>query len=208
MCIRDRDNTSPEVAVSILYNLISLKNKINRKNDNYKDIKQFLDYYINFIKSANYGYDNFNYEKIEKLLLLLNPAEQVTLLQYAISITYRELPEYDREWFLERKYQAEIDSIINSKDYKFYPKALFLFCGQSIKRVFLTLGVFFLFISLILLPAPIKCLVLFKLSYENYSSNFIFNHLLNILSLFADIDNDLVIEPINWIGLFLSLIHI
>ena len=36
-------------------------------------------------------------------------------------------------------------------------------------------------------------------------NNFIVNHFLNMCSLFADIDNDLKINPLNWLGVLLII---
>jgi len=124
--------------VGILYNLICLKNNADITNDNYKDFKRFINFYIESVKGANFGYDIFNYKKIDKLLDFLKPDEQMALLQYAISITARELPEHDWEWFVERKHTAERKAIISNKKIRLYPKALFLFCSQSVTRLLIT----------------------------------------------------------------------
>jgi len=192
--------------INILFNLITLKNRNGQKADNYKDIKSFVNNYITVIKVADYGYDNFNYDKIETLLKLLTPGEQVTVLQFAISATSRELPEHNRDWFIERKHSAEIKYILTKKNAISYPKAFFLFTGLNITRLFFALILFFLIINILLLPSASNTYSLFKIEYASYSSNFLINHILNVLSLFADLDNNFKIEPLNWWGLILMIV--
>lgn len=197
---------SSKESVDILYNLIFLKNRLGRSNENYTDIKQFLNYYVDYIKIANYGYDNFNYNKIETLLNLISPAEQITLLQYSISTIAREFPENDREWFIKRKHQAEIKNIISLGLWQYFFKAFFLYVGLSLKRLFCTLLIFIVLISLMLLPSPKDCFICFSISYEHYSDYFLINHFLNVLSLFVDLENDFKITPLNWWALILLII--
>jgi hypothetical protein len=196
-----KNDLAPNEAINILYNLISLKNRIHKTKDNYKDIKSFINYYIDVIKFSDYGYDVINYEKIEKLINLLEYKEQISVLQYAISVTKRELPEHNKEWFVEKKHKCEIDHIWSQKTINLFPKAFFLYSGLNISRLLLTLLLFFLLTCLILLPSPKFFFPFFNITYDNYSESFIINHFLNIFSLFADIDNDFKIKPINWFGL-------
>ena len=97
---RLKKSKNPSESANILFNIIALSFKSDKKNDIYKDAKRFIDCYVELIKSANYGYDSFNFNKLEKLLNMLPPEEQVAILQYALSITARELPEHSVDWFI------------------------------------------------------------------------------------------------------------
>lgn len=191
---------------NILYNIIKLKVKSSQSDGLYKDIKQFSDLYIETIKLADYGYDNYNYSKIDQLIEYLPLNEQISILQYIISVSARELPEHERTWFITRKHKSEIKQIIESKNYILFPKTIFLYLGQSIFRLFIGLSVLFIITCLILLPAPVDSLAIFEISYENYSHNSVLNHTMNVLALFADLENNLKVEPIGLFGLMLIII--
>lgn len=185
---------------NILYNILKLKIKTSQFDGLYKDIKQFADSYIETIKLADYGYDNYNYSKIEQLIEYLPSNQQISILQYLISVSSRELPEHDRTWFVTRKHKSEIKEILESKNCLLYPKIVFLYLGQSISRLILGLIVLFTITCFILLPAPIDLLSIFQVSYESYSQNSSLNHIMNVLSLFADLENDLKVEPNGLLG--------
>jgi hypothetical protein len=192
--------------LNILYNLMILKNKNGDKEGNYKGFKKFIDYYIEVVKLSDYGYDKLNHSKIENLLQLLNYEEQISALNYAISVSARELPEHDKNWFIERKHSAEVNHIFACHHYKLYFKAVMLFCANSLHRLFLVILIFFILVITILLPAFNENLILFNITYDNYSSCFFLNHILNVISHFADLDNDFEINPLNWIGVLLLIV--
>lgn len=190
---------------NILYNIIKLNIRNSCKTDHYKNIKSFIDNYVESIKSADYGYDNFNYNKIEQLIISLTPDEQISILQYMISVTSRELPEYDRSWFVTRKHKSEIDSILSNRKYKSFPKIILLYFGQSVQRLLLGLFILFFITSFILMPAPTNTFAVLNVTLEQYNENQFYNHLLNIFSLFANLENGLKIYPNNWFGLLLII---
>lgn len=199
------DTRTPNELANILYNLIHLQNKVNNARENYKNTKLFIDYYLEYIKSADFGYDSFNYVKINNLLKFMKPEEQIAILQYSVSVVCRELPEHDREWFIIRKHKAEIEEIVKKRKFLLFPKAFLLYCGQSTKRLVITLILFIFFVNVLLLPTPYASLALFAIKYESYSTNFIFNHFLNVISLFSDLENNFKISPLNWFSLLLII---
>lgn len=190
---------------NILFNIIKLKTKDTKSNEIYSDIKKFIDAYVESIKLADYGYDNFNYAKINRLIGLLPANQQISIVQYITSVTARELPDYERTWFIQRKHSAEIKHICESKKYILYPKTILLYLGQSIIRLLLGLLILFILALLFLLPAPTESMAVFKVTFENYSQLTLLNHTMNVLALFADLDNNIRIEPINLFGLFLII---
>lgn len=186
--------------LNILYNLIILKNSFGIHNF-YKDVKKIIDYYIELIKTSDFGYDSINYKKLDKVLQCLSSEEQISFLKYSISIISRELPEHDIDWFLSKLNKAEINNIIRKRSIIMYPKILFLFAGTEVLNLIIVFIVFILITYIILLPAPYSSWEIFNLHYVNYSSNFFINHLLNILSLFGNIDTDFKIVSRNGLGL-------
>lgn len=191
---------------NILYNIVKLKVKISQSDGLYKDIKQFVDSYIETIKLADYGYDNYNYSKIEQLIDHLSSNQQISILQYITSVSSRELPEHERTWFITRKHKSEIKHILESKNYLLYPKTVFLYLGQSITRLLLRLTLLFVITCFILLPAPIDSLAIFDVTYENYSQHSLINHIANVFTLFANIENNLKVEPLSLFGLIVIII--
>jgi hypothetical protein len=200
------DSINESEKSNVLYNIIMLKVKLSQTDGLYKDIKQFSDSYIETIKMADYGYDNYNYSKIEQLIQYLPSNEQISILQYITSVSARELPEHDRTWFVTRIHQSEIKQIFESKNYIQYPKTVFLYLGQSVVRLLLGLTVLFIITCLILLPASIDSFAIFEVSYEIYSQNSMLNHIMNVLALFADLNNNLKVEPIGLFGLLVIII--
>lgn len=200
-----RNSTSPGEKINILHNLIVIKNHTNNDHDNYQNIKKLIDLYIENIKVGNYGYDFFNIEKINEVLKFLKHEEQISILKYALSSIKRELPEYENESIVDSINKIKIKNIISKKKFTHFPKALLLYSTSSIFGLFIVLLAFILIVFAILLPSNEFTFSVFTISYETYSVNFILNHLLNILSLFADIDNDLKIQPLNAYGLILMI---
>lgn len=198
-------NTSIE-KIGILYNLILLRNHIKDTSKNYREIKQFIEVYIEVIKTENYGYDEINQSKIKQLIQLLPLKERLSALQYAIIVMTRELPEYDKTWIIDEKKSTEINYIFKEKRYNLFVKGFFLFVGMNFIRVFFVLFCFIMLVNIILLPAPYECFSVFILKYEYYSELFILNHFLNVLSLICDIDNDFTITPTNWVGILLIIL--
>lgn len=197
---------SPSYGLNVLYNLMLIKNKNGQIKGNYKDFKKFIEYYIEVVKLSDYGYDNLNHSKIEKLLNLLNYEEQISALNYAISVSVRELPEHDKDWFIQRKHKAEIANIFNKKIYKHYLRGCMLYCGSSLSRLILLVLGFIILVTIVLLPASNPRFILFNIEYDNYSRFFFLNHFLNIISHLTDLDNDFKITPVNWFGLCLLIL--
>ena len=137
------------------------------------------------------------------MLEYLNYEEQISALNYAISVTVRELPEYDKDWFIEKKRDAEVNHIFKNRIYNQYFKGIMFYFAHSLKRLMIVILIFFAMVISILLPATEGSFILFRITYDNYSNNFIVNHLLNVITHFAGIDNEFKVEPVNWLGVLL-----
>jgi hypothetical protein len=191
---------------SIIYNIISLLAHENKVDEIYRYFKMFIDNYISEMKSNDFGYDTFNYEKIDKLLNLISYERQISILQYFISVAARELPEYERNWFLKRKHIAEIHFNLTTNFFFGLPNVVLLYFGLSLKHLLVGLVLIFMFTSIILLPVSNPKSALFFIEYESFTSNFVANHFLNILSIFSTNESKFKIVPLNGYGLILQLI--
>lgn len=195
----------PAQRLGILYNLFELKKRAGINRDNYINFKNFINCYIEVVKKCDYGYDHLNQNKIEEVIGYLETDEKVSGLRYAISIMAKELPEYDRRWLIEIINKAEIKQIVHRKQYKLYLKALVLFLSNRLQRLIVVLICFFIIIYIALLPAISPQFIMFQISYDKYSNNFWLNHFLNVLTLFADFDNNFKIYPLNGLAVIISV---
>ena len=189
--------------VNILYNLIVCKHK-SLNQSIYIDIKHFINSYIEAAKKNDFGYDSFCIPKVLKVIDFLDCNKRIALLNYLLSTLSREFPEIDVDWVHNSISKAKIDEIITEKNYKQFPKAFLLYSSLKIHTLLITLFLFFVLIFVILLPAPFSFMELFKLEYSDYSSNFILNHLFNVMMLFSGIDDS--ITALNGVGVILYVI--
>ena len=197
---------SPSEGVNMLYNLIVLKGSIQDKNDLYKLSKIFFKYYIEVIKNSNYGYDTFNFSKVKNVLNQMDLKSQASILQFVISNMTKELPEYEKDWFICEKNKIQLKDLVYNFQLKNFFKIVALFSGLSFYSLLFTLGLVFVFVSVILLPAKFESCQLFEIKYDNYCNDFYMNHFLNVLTLFADFDNDFKIRPLSWFATILMII--
>lgn len=197
---------SPSEGVNMLYNLIVLKGSIQDKNDLYKLSKKFFKYYIEVIKNSNYGYDTFNFNKVKNVLNQMDLKSQASILQFVISNMTKELPEYEKDWFVCEKNKIQLKDLVCNFNAKNSFKIIALFSGLNFYTLLLTLVLVFTLVSIILLPAKFESCQLFEIKYDNYSTDFYVNHVLNILTLFADFDNDFKVKPLNWFATILMIV--
>lgn len=197
---------SPSEGVSMLYNLILLKGSTQDKNALYKLSKKFFKFYIEVIKNSNYGYDTFNFTKVKNVLNQMDLKSQASILQFVISNMTKELPEYEKDWFICEKNKIQLKDLICNFQIKNFLKIIALFSGLNFYSLLFTLVFIFIFVSVILLPAKFESCQLFEIKYDNYCTDFYGNHFLNILTLFADFDNDFKIKPLSWFATILMII--
>lgn len=196
-----RVNLDHSLLCSNYYNLICLKNQIDV--DNYVDAKKFIFHYLQYLIDEKYGYDDFNYLKIEQMLLYLNKAGRVTILEYL----YREFKvnslDIDQKWYEKVKSKYQIKAILESKISIKYLQILPLWLTVKISRLICFIIATFILLLLFLLPAPSPFMELFDITYHSYYDSFFGNHIANVLTLFFDLDNDLKISPLNFYGILL-----
>lgn len=192
--------------IGALYSYITINYKQNKSSNSYQLIKQYINFNIQAIKKENYGYDEMNYDKFIKLIKPLSYDEKLAILKYLISTFNTNLPDYNLDHYLKEIKIIEINKIFHSNKIILYPKALILLSGISTSCLIITLLSVYILTTIILLPSIDNDISLFKVEYENYHNNFHINHILNILSVFTGLSNNIKISPLNIIGLFLLII--
>lgn len=199
---------SPSESINKISNLIKLKFEYNDNRNIYIYIKLLIEKYIEVIKYSDYGYDTFNYIKLEQVLYYISLSQRVSILKYTISRIANELPDFEKDWFINQKNIAEISLI--KQNFKKNPKVfrlIALYAGKNTYYTLISILIVFLIPVIVLLPAPIPQLIWFEISYNNYSDVYFVNHILNLLGFFADIDNDFNIEPQNALASFFFIFY-
>jgi len=200
--IADKEDQIKELpskqALTHIVNLIALKKRYNDRRHIYLYLKILIEKYIDIIKSEDFGYDSFNFDKLAELTTELTLPQKVSFYNYSISIISSSMPDLDIEWFKKRKINAEIELV--KKNFWSKPQIFHLvtlYVSSSVRKTCAFILVIFLIPTLLLLPAPFESFEWFTVNYENYSNVFIVNHILNLAGFFADIDNDFKIKPLN-----------
>lgn len=189
----------------IIFNIINININYYPDEDNYKSIKLFVNHYFKSINIQNYGYDVCNNDKIVDLINTLSYEKQISLYQYVISKSAEILPEYDRDWILEKKHLAEMNFIFASNKWLNYPKGVLLYLNTSLSKLIISLFVLFIFILIVLLPAPFKFLEIINVDFNIYSNNYLFNHLMNTFVNLFDLDDNVKVVPLNWKGVLIMM---
>jgi len=205
---RLKTSTNPNEGVNILNNLIVIKHnnpQIILENTIYVCIKMLINKYVELVKINDFGYDLFCFSKLFKVISFLNYKEQLSILNYLFSILDKEFPQIEKECLIHFIKIVKINKIINEKEYKNFPQALLLYSSLDIISLLISLFLFILLVIIILLPAHFESMELFKIKYESYSDSFIINHVLNVLTLFGNIKNGLVVTASNTLGVILQL---
>ncbi|MDR2994436.1 MAG: hypothetical protein LBV11_11565 [Bacillus cereus] len=206
---------------NILYNIAYIKNRyphlINYHQTLYLDIKLYITYYVKDIGKNDYGYDVLNIEKFY-IIRLLQPEQQLELYRF----TQRSLKKanYKTEWIvkemclsekmlLRKNLKNNSCSCIN--DFKKYSIDFFkLMRVMSIQNLFsllISLFIFFVLLSVILLPSPFEATELFLIEYYSFSDYYVVNHFCNVINYSFDIIPDTTeIIPLNWVSLLLFVV--
>ena len=201
--LRYKKSKSIYEKIGIKYNLIILKYEHGHRESIYINVKEFIELEVQLIKSAQYGYDSINREKLSNILNFLRYEEQISAIKFALSVLKKELPEMDKDWLYNKREITEVKMIFSKRKFEEYPKALLLYTGISIKNLLIVFITLFTLVYCIFLPAQFSCFHLFSITYEYYSPIFYLNHLFNVITLFCGFDNNFKIQPLNGIGIFI-----
>lgn len=183
-------NTSDD-KFQCLNNIICLKKLINYVGQDsiYLDFKLFLKNYIDAVEEKDSGYDNISIARISTQLDGMCLEEQISLLKFfkkllIIKAYLDEAKDCDLHLqVLKLEFYKKNKSLLN------YGKLVAIWSSSSFWKLIGLLFCFYCLASLFLMPAYFESFQLFKVTYITLSSNFLMNHLLNVLSIFFDLDN-------------------
>lgn len=171
----------------ILYNLIAAKVKFQLcdiQQSLYLDVKQFIECYITSADTQDYGYDEVLLVRIMDVVHHLEPKQKVSIMYST------------KRMFYIRGYEVEnITEIINRLEMivawkeKHYRKAIRLWMCSSLTALLLTLLLYVIIISCVMLPAPLECMEFFDISLKNYTASPFWNHLMNSIAVMTGNDD-------------------
>ncbi|GHA25536.1 hypothetical protein GCM10007103_03460 [Salinimicrobium marinum] len=170
----------------------------------YIDIKKFIDVYIKSVEYRKNGYDILQVDKIIKAIEYSNSVEKQYLL-FQFAFRKLKIEYFDEEANIIQKH-------LNKSKYKYLNiKGLkvdaFLFkWSYDIKPLLGMIGFLIIITNILFLPAPIEGLEVFNISYVNFHSDFVLNHISNTLAFIAGQDRALGVEPFSLYGVILLII--
>lgn len=189
----------------VLYNLVFAKVRFDMKEYQrslYIDIKKFVESYIEESDSQDYGYDTIQLAKIIILSELLDDKQKKGILYYAKRLL--TLYGHDTEEIIEKIKDVEISIAFNDRR---YIKWMSLKMSSSITALFITLLIYLLTVSVVMLPAPIEDMCIFDIELHEYCNNSLGNYFLNALALLTGNEEiSPTIHPNCTLGLFVYLI--
>ena len=192
-----------------LLNIITLKARYGISDYHqtmYVDAKYFITNYIQSINNSDYGYDSINVSKIIRSIENLDNNKKISLLYYTKRVLNSkgygdEISEID-----EKIGQIKINTAIKNREYF---KAFRIWISQSIKALLLTLFAYSIITTIIMLPAPLSWMEIFRVHCKTLSSNGLINCFLNSL-LFITGDDTVrpIIEPTCPLGVIVHVLII
>ena len=198
--------------MTFYYNIIPLFYFNNLRNDIYVYCKKFIVNYIETLENNNYEYDRFDVKKIIKLISYLDEKKsQLEILKYLSNKLNKEQIRFESEILnkeiilLEIKILKDNFSKKNIINFEYY-RIIYLIIIKKYKHLLLLFLLIFGVVIIFTLPAPIDTFAVFRIRYIDYSNLSWLNHILNILSLFADLSNGCQIIPKNLLGLLIIII--
>lgn len=205
-------NENPYVKAQVLYNIIQIKaqdagSSVRNYNQTlYLDIKHFLRFYLDSVDGLAYGYDAIDTAKIFALYKHLRAQESMALNSYAIRLLKssgfdREASQCKRQInqlkFLKAQQEQELTMFLAFLLYK---------ASASFKSIMVSGLVLLVVFTLLLLPAPQWMPAIFTIQYDDYNTNFLINHVLNLLAGSVGIGEHFKISALNAWGLIMMVI--
>lgn len=206
-----KDNSDVKVKTNTVYNICYVKvdNKefLCHERSLYSDIKEFIKLYIENLDNYDFGYDQLNVEKLN-IINLLAPKERIAMIKYSERLAHSH--GYEIEWLQKQipiaKRAICADRFLHPKSHKLsliefifnILQWIRLLVTRNLFSLILTLILFFISISVFLLPAPFEWMEFFSIDYYDYNKDFITNHILNIANYLIGINSDdTSVRPMN-----------
>ncbi|WP_313157070.1 hypothetical protein [Sphingobacterium multivorum] len=185
---------------SELYSLIFVLQELGYNNYQYKLAKKFIIKYIEEIDDSSYGYDFINLNKLIDLLGLFNPEQRLKLCEFYIN----RIVQYDQSIEISDLHRTRLKCLkeLLKKDFNIKYLSFFLFkvVLERPRYIITSIIISIIFLTIILLPAPIQEMEMFNLTLEEYANNNILNTFYNVIAMLLDLDNDFKIQPLNNFG--------
>lgn len=192
-----------------LNNIISLKKLINYNGHDsiYLDFKRYLRLYIEAVENKDSGYDNVDVLRVSTKLSGIVILDQISLLKFFKKILLTNGYTDEANECEQAIHKLKISFYQANKSFKNYCKLIALWSSVSVSRLIVLLFTFYVITSLFLMPAYFESLEFFKINYADLSSNNLINHLLNILTLFFDLESNCIkIEANNGFAIILIIL--
>lgn len=175
-----------EAKIQLIYLIIGIK--VQYECQDYKcplyiDIKKFIKYYLKSRANKDYGYDEYNSQKIISCIHNVDKYKQLELLVYVKRHLQSSFEPTD--WVDEQISNVKKDLYKQKHNYFLW---ILYCCTDSLLKMCLTIMFVFILTFLFLLPAFCDCMVLYQIEYAELTSNFYLNHIINVLALFFDLD--------------------
>jgi hypothetical protein len=181
----------------ILFNLIKAKSILEAsdyKRSLYVDVKKFVESYIKSVDAEDYGYDSVNLSKIEEAANVLDYWPKLSVLLMT------------RRMLLVRGYDVEeLHAIIDELDCKIakserrYLRFIMLWMSHKWWTLLISYVLYIAVIFVVLLPAPIKEMVMFQVEKKDFCNSSLLNHLGNVMALLTG--NDTISPIVQPVGL-------
>ena len=185
---------------NIIYGIIDMKLQIHNRRI-YKDLKICVKHYVDSVEEQDFGYDIVAIEVIQLFANELPLKERKEILKYFS----RRLDDkgYDEEKEQVNKLVKETDlkimaekplSIINPLYY------ISLLSQQNTSRIIFTIAVLFLMEYIFLMRPLSHSFSVVEFSPHHYTNNYYFDTFISIPGMILDINDDVKVKPINWLG--------
>lgn len=171
----------------ILYNLIAAKVEFQLcdiQQSLYLDVKQFIECYITSADSQDYGYDEVLLVRIMDVVHHLESKQKVSIMYSTKRMFY--IRGYEVENITEIISRLEM---IVALEEKCFGKAIRLWMSSSLTALLLTLLLYVIIISCVMLPAPLECMEIFDVNLKDYTASPFLNHLMNSITVLTGNDD-------------------
>lgn len=193
-----------------IYSSIIQLRKISKeeriKNRIYSDIKNYLKYSILAVEETAFEYYELNEKQIKQILEPLPLVEQLSLLRYfERDLRYNGYLE-KINWLKNITKKKKILYLKENLSVQNFCKLIIELTTYNVYSIIVTIFLFFIFYTILLLPAPIKNMVLFKSVFQAYNTNNFTNHVMNSLVSFSTIESDFKLNPVTIMGVFIEIL--
>lgn len=199
--------SDPRERLHLINCIIQLKLILHQNSPEhiYKDLKKWIKAYCETTEVDRYGYDQIDIDIVLRRISPLPTEQKISFLKYS----GRELMKiHDLE-----NYQA-IENLINRNEFKHlkeklslinFLKIILIYPTLNIKSLLFSFIIIFIGCNLLLLPSPSEWMETFEFSKNNYSDNFLLNHIINVLCVLFDLNPETYVKPTKPIGVILGV---